>query len=92
MAVLTDDGISIEEALTSKTPIVALTRIKWGRYQNMAGVYKGAIIESEVSDVCKSIDEAFENMDSLKENTHKYAKLCSEAGDVLASKILKELE
>lgn len=92
LAVLTDDGISIEEALTSKTPIVALTRIKWGRYQNMAGVYKGAIIESEVSDVCKSIDEAFENMDSLKENTHKYAKLCSEAGDVLASKILKELE
>ena len=92
LAVLTDDGISIEESLTSKTPIVALTKIKWGRYQNMAGVYKGAIIESEVSDVCKSIDEAFENMDSLIENTHKYAKLCSEAADFLADRIIKELE
>ena len=92
LAVLTDDGISIEESLTSNTPIVTLTRIKWGRYQNMAGVYKGAIIESEVSDVCKSIEEAFDIMDSLRENTYKYAKLCSEAGDELASKILKELE
>ena len=92
LAVLTDDGISIEECLTSKTPIVTLTKIKWGRYQNMAAVYKGAIIESEVSDVCRSIEEAFENMDSLRENTHKYAKLCSEAGDDITTKMLKELE
>lgn len=92
LAVLTDDGISIEEALASKTPIVALTKVKWGRYQNMAGVYKGAIIESEVTDVCRSIDEAFENMDSLRQNTHKYAELCTQAGNALAQKILKELE
>ena len=92
LAILTDDGVSLEEALTSGTPIVALTKVKWGRYQNMAGVFKGAIIESEVADVCKSIDEAFENYDSLKENALYYGRLCSEAGDYLVDRMLKELE
>ena len=55
LAVLTDDGVSLEEALTWKTPIVALTHVKWGRYQNMAGVFKGAIIESNVEDVLKML-------------------------------------
>ncbi|WP_292882540.1 glycosyltransferase [Methanobrevibacter sp. UBA188] len=92
LAVLTDDGVSLEEALVARTPIIALTKVKWGRYQNMAGVFKGAIIESEVEDVCKSINEAFENMDSLKQNAVKYGKLCSEAADDLADRMLKKLE
>ena len=92
LAVLTDDGVSLEEALTCETPIIALTKVKWGRYQNMAGVFKGAIIESEVSDVCKSIDEAFENYDCLKENSLVYAKLCSEAGEYLVDRMLEILK
>lgn len=92
LAVLTDDGVSLEEALCCETPIVALTHVKWGRYQNMAGVFKGAIVESSVDDVVKNINYAFENMDSIKQNTLKYAKLCLEAGDVLAEKMLKKVE
>ena len=92
LTVLTDDGVSLEEAFTCGKPIVALTRVKWGRYQNMAGVFKGAMIESEVSDVCKSIDEAFENYDSLQENALIYGKQCMEAGDYLVDRILKKLE
>ena len=92
LTVLTDDGVSLEEAFTCGKPIVALTRVKWGRYQNMAGVFKGAMIESEVSDVCKSIDEAFENYDSLQENALIYGKQCMEAGDYLADRMLKKLE
>lgn len=92
LAVLTDDGVSLEEALTSETPIVALTKVKWGRYQNMAGVFKGAIIESSVEDICENIEKAFDNMDSLKENSVKYAKLCSEASDVLVDKMLNSLK
>ena len=92
LCVLTDDGVSLEEALVCESPIIALLKVKWGRYQNMAGVFKGAILESEVEDVCKSIDEAFLNYDSLKENAVVYAKYCSEAGDVLVDKILKELK
>ncbi|WP_407423636.1 glycosyltransferase [Methanobrevibacter sp.] len=92
LAVLTDDGVSIQEALTSNTPIVALTHVKWGRYQNMAGVFKGAIVESSVADTVSSVQYAFENYDSLSENTSKYAKLCLEASDVLADKMLKEVK
>ena len=92
MAVLTDDGVSLQEALCCDTPIVALTHVKWGRYQNMAGVFKGAIIESEVEDVCKSIDEAFNNYDSLKQKARYYGDLCLEAADDLTSKILNELK
>lgn len=92
LTVLTDDGVSLEEALVARTPIIALTKVKWGRYQNMAGVFKGAIIESEVDDVCKSIEEAFENMDTLKENAVMYGKLCSEAADDLADRILKKVK
>ena len=92
LTVLTDDGVSLEEALTCEKPIIALTKVKWGRYQNMAGVFKGAIIESEVSDVCKSIDEAFKNYDSLQKNALVYGKQCAEAADDLADRILKKLE
>lgn len=91
LAVLTDDGVSLQEAIASKIPIVTLTKIKWGRYQNMAGVYKGAIIESEVSDVCKSIEEAFDNYDSIKTNVLKYSDECLAAGDILADKMIKKI-
>ncbi len=92
LTVLTDDGVSLEEAFTCGKPIVALTRVKWGRYQNMAGVFKGAMIESEVEDVCKSIEEAFENYDSLQKNALVYGKQCMEAGDYLADRMLKKVE
>ena len=92
LTVLTDDGISLEEAFACEKPIVALTRIKWGRYQNMAGVYKGAMIESDVKDVCASIDEAFKNYESLQKNAIIYGKQCARAGDNLATKMLKELK
>lgn len=92
LAVLTDDGVSLEEALTCEKPIIALTKIKWGRYQNMAGVFKGAIIESEVEDVCKSIDEAFNNYDSLQQKARYYGDLCLDAADDLTNKILNELK
>ena len=91
LCVLTDDGISLEEALVCESPIIALTKVKWGRYQNMAGIYEGAIIESEIEDVCENIKKAFANYDSLKKNSLIYAKRCSEAGDVLVEKILKDV-
>ena len=92
LAVLTDDGVSLQEALTCGKPIVTVTRVKWGRYQNMASVYKGAIIESEVSDVCRSIDEAFKNYDSLKERSMFYGEQCLQAADYLVDRMLKKLE
>ncbi|WP_407374237.1 glycosyltransferase [Methanobrevibacter sp.] len=92
LAVLTDDGVSLQEALCCETPIVALTHVKWGRYQNMAGVFKGAIVESAVDDVVKNVQYAFDHMDSLKDNAVVYAKLCLEASDVLVDKMLKKVK
>lgn len=92
LTVLTDDGVSLEEAFTNGKPIVALARVKWGRYQNMAGVFKGAMIESEVSDVYESIDEAFRNYDSLQKNALVYGEQCLNAADDLVDDMLKRLK
>ena len=92
LTVLTDDGVSLEEAFTNGKPIIALTRVKWGRYQNMAGVFKGAMIESEVEDVYESIQEAFENYDSLQKNALVYGDQCLNAADNLAEDILKKVK
>ena len=92
LAVLTDDGVMLEESLACGIPSIALTRVKWGRYHNMAGVFKGAIIESEVEDICKNLKIAFENIDSLKENALKYSEDCRNSSDYLVDRILKEVE
>lgn len=91
LTVLTDDGVSLEEAFTNGKPIVALARVKWGRYQNMAGVFKGAMIESSVEDVYESIQEAFKNYDSMQEKALVYGEQCLNAADNLAEDILKKV-
>lgn len=92
LAVLTDDGVSLQEALCCDTPIVALTHVKWGRYQNMAGVFKGAIVESSVDDVVENIQYAFDNYDYISQYVTKYGQLCLVASDVLADRMLKKVE
>lgn len=92
LAVLTDDGVILEEALACEVPIVALIKVKWGRYHNMAGVFKGAILESNVEDIRDNIKLAFENYDSLKENALVYGVECMNTSDDLAKKILKEVK
>jgi UDP-N-acetylglucosamine--N-acetylmuramyl-(pentapeptide) pyrophosphoryl-undecaprenol N-acetylglucosamine transferase len=57
----------------------------------MAGVFKGAMIESEVEDVCKSIDEAFENYDAMQKKALVYGQQCLDAADDLAEDILKKV-
>ncbi|MDO5809518.1 MAG: glycosyltransferase [Methanobrevibacter sp.] len=91
LTVLTDDGVSLEEAFTNGKPIVALARVKWGRYQNMAGVFKGAMIESSVEDVCESIDEAFRNYEPMRQKALVYGQQCMDAADDLAVDILKKV-
>lgn len=91
LTVLTDDGVSLEEAFTNGKPIVALARVKWGRYQNMAGVFKGAMIESEVENVYESIEEAFKNYDSMQKKALVYGQQCLDAADDLAQDILKRV-
>ena len=88
LAVLTDDGVLLEETIASKLPIVTLTKVKWGRYHNMAGVFKGAIIESDIDNLNDNIFKAFDEFDELKKNAVKYAKESLETKSNLAQKII----
>ena len=90
LAVLTDDGVMLEEAIACKVPTIALTRIKWGRYHNMAGVFKGAILESSVDDICLNIGEAFKNYESLKNSANNYSEIVLNTRNLLAEKIIEK--
>ena len=92
LAVLTDDGVMLEEALACEIPSIALTKVKWGRYHDMEGVFKGAIIVSEVKDITDNINRAFKNYDSLKSHALNYSEECRNSSDILAERILKEME
>lgn len=89
LAVLTDDGVMVEEVIACKIPIVTLTRIKWGRYHNIAGVFEGAILETDRENANNTILSAFENYDSIKSSADKYSEVVLEAKPVLAKKIVK---
>ena len=88
LAVLTDDGVMIEEVLACEVPIVTITKIKWGRYHNMEGVFKGAILETDMEEANETILNAFENYDSLKSSAKDYAVLLLDAKPSLAQKII----
>ena len=88
LAVLTDDGVMIEEVLACEVPIVTVTKIKWGRYHNIAGIFKGAILESSMEDTNETILSAFENYESLKNSADMYAEMLLDAKPSLAQKII----
>lgn len=88
LAVLTDDGVLLEETLASQLPIVTVTKVKWGRYHNMASVYKGAIIESDIDNLNDNIFKAFDEFDALKKNAIKYSKESLDAKSKLAQKMV----
>ena len=88
LAVLTDDGVMIEETIACKIPIVTVTKIKWGRYHNIAGIYEGAILESEMEDANETIIRAFENYDSIKNNANKFSDEVLASKSILIEKII----
>ncbi|MDR3290991.1 MAG: glycosyltransferase [Methanobrevibacter sp.] len=92
LAILTDDGVMIQESIACELPAVALTRVKYGRYHNMESIFSGAILESELDQGNNKIDEALRNLDNLKNNSKKYGKEIISAGEKIAKIIRKEAE
>ena len=88
LAVLTDDGVMIEEVLACEVPIVTITKIKWGRYHNMEGIFKGAILETDIENANETILNAFENYDSIKDRADIFSKELLDAKPKLAQKII----
>lgn len=79
LTVLTDDGMMIHEAIACQLPVIALLGVKWGRYHNLAAVFEGAVLESELEDLEKVTRRGFDELGELKRNALKYGN------DVLAS-------
>ncbi len=90
IAVLSDDGVMIHEAIACKVPIVALTGVKYGRYHNMASVFPGAVIESSPEEINTKINEAMQSIDILKEEANKYGEDVLNASNKIADIIINE--
>lgn len=92
LAVVSDDGLSVQEAIFCEVPCVCLTKIKWGRYHNMESVFKGAAIEAELDNLNDKILEAMANHDSLKEACKRYSHDIDVSKEDIAKKIIEEVE
>jgi UDP-N-acetylglucosamine--N-acetylmuramyl-(pentapeptide) pyrophosphoryl-undecaprenol N-acetylglucosamine transferase len=84
IAVVTDDGMMIHEAMTWGIPVVALLGVKYGRYHNLAAVFKGAVLESELENLEDVLGDAFANMDKMKDNAVKYGEEVLKSSDKIA--------
>lgn len=92
LAVLTDDGMMIQEAITCQLPIIALLGVKYGRYHNLAEIFKGAVLESQLEDIVSVTREAFNRLDELKENALKYSADVLNASDNIARIIYDKMK
>lgn len=73
LAVITDDGLTLHETIACKIPVVVVLGVKYGRYHNLASVFKGAVLESNVENISDVVKEALDDSDAMKEATEKYA-------------------
>lgn len=92
LAVLTDDGMMIQEAIACGLPIIALLGVKWGRYHDLASVFEGAVLESDLDDLTRFTGDAFDRIDEMKENASKYSSDVLGASDKIAGIIYEQMK
>lgn len=92
LAILTDDGVMIQEAIACELPSVTLTHVKYGRYHNMAGIFPGAVIESDLDNLNNNIEESLDNLEKIRLKTKEYSKEVLSAGEKIANIIIKEVK
>ena len=91
IAVVTDDGMMIQESIACNIPIVALLGVKYGRYHNLAAVFDGAVLETELDEIENVLNNAFRNMDEMKRNASKYGPDVLNASDKIAKIIYNRI-
>jgi UDP-N-acetylglucosamine--N-acetylmuramyl-(pentapeptide) pyrophosphoryl-undecaprenol N-acetylglucosamine transferase len=92
IAVVTDDGMMIHEAMAWGIPVVALLGVKYGRYHNLAAVFKGAVLESELENLEDVLEDTFVNMDEMKQKAIKYGEEVLKSSDKIARIICARLK
>jgi UDP-N-acetylglucosamine--N-acetylmuramyl-(pentapeptide) pyrophosphoryl-undecaprenol N-acetylglucosamine transferase len=90
LAILTDDGVMIQEAIACELPSVALTHVKYGRYHNMAGIFPGAVIESDLDHLNNNINQSLANLKDILTQTKKYSGEVLSSGEKIADIIINE--
>ncbi|MDO5825697.1 MAG: glycosyltransferase family 1 protein [Methanosphaera sp.] len=73
LAVITDDGLTLHETIACQIPVVVVLGVKYGRYHNLASVFEGAVLESDVENITEVVKDAFDSKDSMKEAAKKYS-------------------
>jgi UDP-N-acetylglucosamine--N-acetylmuramyl-(pentapeptide) pyrophosphoryl-undecaprenol N-acetylglucosamine transferase len=84
IAVVTDDGMMIHESIALKIPVIALLGVKWGRYHNLASVFEGAVLESELENIKDTTVSALDNLEDMKKQASKYSADVLDSGDRIA--------
>lgn len=91
VAVVTDDGMMIHEAMACNIPVVALLGVKYGRYHNLAAVFNGAVLEAELENLETVLEDAFKGMDEMKLNASKYGADVLNSADDIAEMIYNRI-
>lgn len=73
LAVITDDGLTLHETIACQIPVVVVLGVKYGRYHNLASVFEGAVLESNVDNISEVVKNALDNQVEMKEAAKKYS-------------------
>jgi UDP-N-acetylglucosamine--N-acetylmuramyl-(pentapeptide) pyrophosphoryl-undecaprenol N-acetylglucosamine transferase len=90
--IITDDGVMLHEAIACNLPIITLLRVKYGRYHNMRNVFEGAMVESELDDLNKTVNGFLEDMDKTKTKASQYGEDVLGSADKIAKIIYESMK
>lgn len=90
--IITDDGVMLHEAIACNLPIITLLGVKYGRYHNMGGVFKGAMIESDLDNLDKIINDFLYNIEKTKTKASEYGEDVLESADRIAKIIYDKIK
>lgn len=82
--IITDDGVMLHEAIACDLPIITLLKVKYGRYHNMGEVFEGAMVESDLDELPKTVNSFLENLDKIKGKASKYGADVLQSSDKIA--------
>lgn len=92
IAIITDDGLTLHETIVCEIPVVVVIGVKYGRYHNLASIFKGAVLESHVDNISEVVNEALEKEEDMKESTKLYSETIKNATDNGVEFIKKHME
>ncbi len=90
--VITDDGVMLHEAIACDLPIITLLGVKYGRYHNMGEVFKGAMVESDLDNLDKTVNGFLDNIEKAKTKASQYGEDVLESADKIAKIIYNKIK